>query len=126
MSKLKLHKEFGLNPTMPICFYCGEDKGELILLGASYKGEAPSRMSLDTSPCDTCIGYMEQGIILLSVTDNTKEGDDNPYRTGRMSVIKEEAALKMFGESLGEARMAYVTDGMWDEFNLSGVKDADV
>jgi hypothetical protein len=35
---MRLHNEYGLNPTIPICFFCGESKDEVALLGANYKG----------------------------------------------------------------------------------------
>lgn len=34
MSNIRLHKDFGLNPTLPTCFYCGEETSEIALLGA--------------------------------------------------------------------------------------------
>ena len=58
---LILHKEHGLNPTMPVCIYCGEDKGEIVLLGNAYKGEAPMKMIIDNEPCDTCREKMDSG-----------------------------------------------------------------
>ena len=28
-----LSPKYGVNPTMPVCFWCGEDRGEIALLG---------------------------------------------------------------------------------------------
>ena len=50
---IRLHKDFGVNPTIPQCLYCGEDKNEVALLGAAYKGEAPMHMIIDRVPCDS-------------------------------------------------------------------------
>jgi hypothetical protein len=49
-----LSKEHGLNPTMPVCYWCGEETGEVALLGAAYKGEAPMHMVLNKEPCPAC------------------------------------------------------------------------
>jgi len=56
---LILHKEFGVNPTIPICSFCGEDKNEVVLLGNAYKEEAPMHMQIDNEPCDACKKKLE-------------------------------------------------------------------
>ena len=43
-NQIRLHKQFGLNPTLSTCFYCGQETGEIALLGASYDGEAPMNL----------------------------------------------------------------------------------
>jgi hypothetical protein len=82
---LRLHKVFGVNPTVPVCLYCGESKNEVILLGARYKGKAPSSMVINDVPCDKCKEKFKQGITLFEVSEQTKT------RTGNYLVIKEEA-----------------------------------
>ncbi|MBN7763711.1 hypothetical protein JYP52_21465 [Nitratireductor aquibiodomus] len=74
MSRIRLHREHGLNPTMPVCFWCGEDKGEVALLGSSYKGEAPMKMVLDYVPCEACEQQMSLGITCMEA--------DEPHKTG--------------------------------------------
>lgn len=32
---LRLHSKYGVNPTIPTCFYCCKSKNMLILLGAA-------------------------------------------------------------------------------------------
>lgn len=51
---IRLHPEHGLNPTLCTCFWCGEDTGEIALLGATYNGEAPMHMVLNYEPCAAC------------------------------------------------------------------------
>ena len=51
---IPLHPEYGVNPTISTCFYCGEGKNEIALLGSHYNGEAPMHMVLDVVPCDAC------------------------------------------------------------------------
>lgn len=34
-SGTKLSPKYGVNPTIPVCFWCGEDKNEVIILQAN-------------------------------------------------------------------------------------------
>ena len=103
---IRLSKKHGLNPTIPICFFCGKDRNEIAMLGA-LKGdvEAPRHMVLDYRPCDECASHMSEGITIIEVSDYVK---DNPmpiskddlgepvYPTGYWAVLSEEGAGKMF------------------------------
>lgn len=100
MSRIQLHPKHGLNPTMPVCFWCGQDKGEIALLGAKYKGEAPPKMVLDYMPCGACQTAQESGITCIEAT--TPNRTKNPplandgalsmtCPTGRWVVVKREA-----------------------------------
>lgn len=109
---IRLHPKYGVNPTIPVCFFCGKERGELVLLGAAYKGEAPMKMCMDKTPCKECKEYMSLGVMLVSVQDNSEK--DNPFRTGCISVIKTEAA-----EKLGiKGRFAFIEDSLWDKLGL--------
>ncbi len=118
MSSIKLSPKHGVNPAIPVCFYCGEDKNMLILAGRlPGDAEAPHRAVWDKEPCDKCQEHMKQGIILISV----KEGSDhdNPYRTGGWVVIKEEAFDRIFGAEYREkTRVCFVNDRSWDMIGL--------
>jgi len=114
--RLRLHKKYGVNPTVPICFFCGKEKGEVVLLGAAYKGEAPMHLCIDKSPCDECKKMMEVGVMLISVREGSDE--KNPYRTGALAIIKPEAAKRIFGDSIGDSRVAFVVDEAWDKLGL--------
>lgn len=112
-----LSPKYGLNPAIPICFFCGKDKNEVIIAGR-LKGdvEAPHKVVWDKKPCDECMSYMEKGVMLVSVKDNTDH--ENPYRTGNIAVIKVEAAEKIFGESIKDKRFAFIEDSTWDKIGL--------
>lgn len=76
--------------------------------------QEPSRI------CGECQALMKQGIVFLSVRDG-EEGKENPYRTGAMCVLKEEAVrerLPIEPEELKEQiirkRMCFVPDEAWD------------
>lgn len=134
MSKgIELSPKHGLNPTVLVCFFCGEDKNELALLGRvrSKKNsdvEAPRRAVLNTEPCDKCKAHMAQGVILISVRDNEADTDGNPYRSGGWVVLKAEAVERIFTAMFGEAhaaqvlekRVAFLEDTVWKKIGLPG------
>lgn len=108
---IKLSPQHGLNPMMGQCPLCGGDSNELFLMGklpgdqeAPRKGVVPGM----SEPCDTCKSYMKQGILLIVVRDGSDR--DNPYRTGEIHVIKEEAARKVFGDDVNRKRVAFLEE----------------
>ena len=117
-NSIRLSEKYGVNPTIPICYLCGEEKNEIVLFGRRPNDvEAPKHACIDKAPCDKCKGYMEQGIILISVKSQVYN-DVEPYRTGGWVVIKEEAAKRMFGDHVGKSRVAFVSDEAWDKIGL--------
>src|SRR3972149_1031265 len=96
MSSIRLHPQHGLNPTIPVCWYCGKAKNEVVLLGAAYKEQASMHMILDKEPCEECKGWMEQGIILIEVEEpRPGENPENPRRLGGFVVVTEDAIKRM-------------------------------
>lgn len=89
----------GLNPSMDICFFCGEPKG--IALFGKMKGdaEAPRHVLLNYEPCDKCKEAMAKGTTILEVVT---EDNGNPqiqegaYPTGRWCVMRHDAAKELF------------------------------
>jgi hypothetical protein len=105
---MRLHKTAGLNPTIPLCFICGKPKNEIALLGAAYKQEAPMHMTVNKEPCEECKELSKRGVVLISVRDG--ESGDNPYRTGQLIVIKDEAYERIFGKIT--SRFCFVEDAV--------------
>ena len=104
---LKLSPKHGLNPTISVCFWCGEEKGEIALLGhigSTHKGEdieASMRTVIDYEPCPDCKAKMESGFTVVEATTSPNNITDVPiidgvYPTGRFIVIKPEVAHKIF------------------------------
>lgn len=113
--EIRLHPKHGLNPSVSKCFYCGGDK-EVLLLGASYKKEAPREAVWDKTPCDKCKEHMEKGCMLVEVRDGEgKKNPKDPYRTGRLWVITKEAASRMFGK---ETPFAWIEESTAKEIGL--------
>ena len=52
---IRLSDRHGVNPTLCMCFWCGEDTGDLALLGR-MKGdvEAPQKAIVNYDPCPDC------------------------------------------------------------------------
>jgi hypothetical protein len=130
---IKLHPQHGVNPTIPVCFWCGEDKNEVALLGAAYLGETPHRMVLNYEPCGSCKAKMETGIALIEVT--RKLGEKRPeiipggIPTGRWLVLDPEGAERVFGHTaqwpaMQKARKAVVEREIYDQFLAPELRSA--
>jgi len=118
---IEINEEFGVNPTMSMCFFCGEEKGELVLFGAEgfkklnektgiyESAQAPMKMVVDATPCQKCQEKWSIGITFLEMTEievisEMKRGKPTKFEkqmvpTGRLSVITEEAAIHMLSKS---------------------------
>ena len=117
---IRLSPKYGLNPTMPVCFWCGQEKGEIALLGRlgnARRGEdfqAPNRVVLDFEPCDACKALMRKGVTLMEATSKPNRVCNHPaqngvYPTGRYAVVKPEAVGRVFGDfSTQSGDKAYV------------------
>ena len=121
MASIRLHPKYGVNPSIPVCFWCGEDKNEVAMLGAAYKGQAPMRMLMDYTPCAACQAQMDTGITLIElVPSNTveqppiaKEGAlSHVSPSGRYIVVKDHVISDIFDEAKAadviRARKAFV------------------
>jgi hypothetical protein len=97
----RLHPEFGPNPTISTCFYCDESKKIVVLLGASYKEQAPMNMVLEFEPCDECQKkYADYTLLIEAKTeahaDSTSKccGEDRPKFTGRWCALHRDCFLE--------------------------------
>jgi len=106
-----VHKEYGVNPTISQCILCGEEKNEIVLLGAAYKDEAPMRMVTSIEPCDKCKDkYLSDGVMLIEAEGNK----DKPMPTGRVIVIKDEAYNRTFDVPIHKNKAAYVEPAVFN------------
>lgn len=125
MSKsIRLNPKYGLNPTMPQCFVCGEDKGEIALLGNAYKEEAPMKMVLDIKPCDKCTDkYLKEGVLLVEADRQYgKNGKPKMTPTGKFAIIKDQAFNRIFNCALPPQKIAYMEIGVLEKLNLLTAK----
>ena len=94
------------------CFYCNEDIG--ILMDRRLRNRFEQKVGvLNMDPCDKCKAWMEKGIILISVKDDTEK---NPYRTGGWVVITKDAFKRIF--NIEPKEFAFITDEVWDKIGL--------
>lgn len=119
-----LSEKHGVNPAISKCFFCGQDKNEILLLG-KLKGdaEAPKGMAFDQEPCDQCKDYMKQGIILISVDEKKSKNDlKNPYRTGGWVVVTDDYIKRVVDpplrDTLLKKRVGFVPDEAWEMLGL--------
>lgn len=122
MGSIRISQKYGVNPTIPLCFFCNEPKNELILAGRlPGDQEAPKNKVWDNAPCDKCKGYQKIGVILISVRDG--EEGTNPYRTGGWVVLKDDAVRRLvqpqeLADEIIRKRVAFVPDQAWDAIGL--------
>lgn len=118
MSKgIEISPKHGLNPTIPVCFWCGKEKNEIALLGRIREKtknryganvtkqdsdiKAPSRMVIDYEPCDECMKMWDRGVVVFEAQEtpimpNQPEIQKGIYPTGRFAVVTVEGADRVF------------------------------
>ena len=117
INSIVISPKYGVNPTMPVCFFCGNPTGEIALLGhirqrnshgRAISGtdiEAQKEMVLNYEPCDDCKKNMAQGITIIEVIESrtapaAMEICPGAVPTGTWCVIKEEAFERIFKDIL--------------------------
>lgn len=120
---IRLSPKHGVNPSMPICFFCGEETGEIALLGKINKAddEAPRHILLDYEPCPKCQEVFKQGLLLVeAVPTPIREGQApisrDLYPTGRWALMKRERAEEIFGSEIVEKGKCLVDSELMDKF----------
>lgn len=94
---IKISKKHGVNPTMVICAWCGESRGEIALLGELPGDvEAPKEMFVDYQPCDKCKEQWAKGVVYIEVSEepqmpNQLAISEGLYPTGTLVVVAEDA-----------------------------------
>jgi len=106
---LRLHRKYGVNPTICQCFICGNDKNEIALLGANYKEEAPMKMIINFEPCDTCLEKMKIYVVLIESLSSVKPFEN---MTGQIIWIKHEAFTKLFNCPVPSKGIAFIEPGV--------------
>ncbi len=128
MSRITLHPDYGVNPSLDLCFWCGEAHG-VALLGYNRGKEAPRSMVSSYDPCKKCEGVMEQGITLVEAShhpllDGQPALQPGVYPTGSWSVVTEDAARRAFTPDVIDAvlqyRKAFVSPDTYAALGLKG------
>lgn len=91
---ITLHPEHGVNPSLMLCFWCGEASG-VALLGRNKGKQAPRQAVFDYEPCQKCKDLWATGIALIEVqrtpvADNQRAMQEGVYPTGSYLVVTRE------------------------------------
>lgn len=145
MSKsIRISPKHGLNPTIPICPFCGKERQEIAIMGrvgGKEDIEMPMYAIIDFEPCDECKAAMDQGITLIMATQNKYkssgillDANQGMYFEGHWAVIKEEGIKRAISdknmlEQVLKARRAYLDEEAYgkvysiaahpDEYNIA-------
>lgn len=135
---MRLHPEHGVNPTLGLCFWCGEPNGEVLLVGAAVSGKAPLRAVGSYDPCSGCKTQMEKGITLLEVVNDLPQASGQPcikeisggaklYPTGRWVVATPDAVRDVFNdpEPIIRSKRACVDSAAWELIMPDGGEDGE-
>lgn len=67
-------KTHGINPSISKCFWCLEDNAVVLFGRLTGDEKAPMHCGvIDMTPCNQCKSYMQQGVILISVKDESED-----------------------------------------------------
>lgn len=136
---IELSPKYGVNCTIPVCFWCGKDKNQIAMMGRvrerdpetgrAVKGsdlQVPMKMVLDYEPCDDCMAEFSKGVQIIEVDHVAPDqrpamGQDDQkrsvYPTGRTLVMYAEAAQRVFGnESLTAGKSAMIDKNSFNYF----------
>lgn len=125
MSKgIKISPKHGLNPTIPVCFWCGKQKNEIALMGHMTDDiEAPKNMVLDYVPCEECQNHMNMGVAVLEASDHPNTEGQPPmqkgvYPTSRFVVVTTECADRVFNAYApwSEGKKVFVDSDVFSHF----------
>lgn len=125
MSKgIKISPKHGLNPTIPVCFWCGKQKNEIALMGRMTDDiEAPKNMVLDYVPCEECQNHMAMGVAVLEASDCPNTEGQPPmqkgvYPTSRFVVVTTECADRVFSAYApwSEGKKVFVDSDVFSHF----------
>ena len=125
MSKgIKISPKHGLNPTIPVCFWCGKQKNEIALMGRMTDDiEAPKNMVLDYEPCEECQNHMAMGVAVLEASDHPNTEGQPPmqkgvYPTSRFVVVTTECADRVFNAYApwSEGKKVFVDSDVFSHF----------
>ena len=106
MAGIYLSPKHGVNPSVMVCFFCGE--GDRIALFGRLKGtgdaQAPHKACYDYEPCRACEEKMGLGITLIECTGEAPpdgrvaitEEHGTLYPTGRWAVVRPGVVHQIF------------------------------
>jgi len=102
---IRLSEKYGVNPSLGVCFWCGQDDGTVLLMGRMDRGglhdiEAPRHACVTYEPCAKCQSGMDLGITIIEASEEpTYKGQPamqrGVYPTGTYCVLTEDAIKRL-------------------------------
>lgn len=137
MANIKLSPKHGVNPTIPICAWCGEQKNEVAMLGKIDRedSEAPRTCILDYVPCEHCAEQWAMGVAILEATTERptpyrppmkKDKGVDIYPTMRMVVINPESASQIFGSEMSAGQKILLEDKAFEQIFGEALRQREV
>lgn len=112
-NSIHISEKHGVNPTIPICYWCEKEKNEIALLGKlPGDKEAPKHAVINYEPCEECNKKFKRGVQLIEVEFNDNNNKlpigKGAYPTGRFIVVAPSMLNGKFKE--GEKALMTVND----------------
>ena len=107
------------------CFFCGEN--DKIVMNTRLNSRVAGAVKkahgkvIDYEPCNDCKENMKKGVMVIETKDGEK--GHNPFRTGRIAVIKDDAIKELITDEvlLGDVldkRMMYIHESTSNQIHL--------
>lgn len=92
--EILLSPKHGLNPCIVMCAWCGNETGDIALLGKlPGDARAPARATHGYEPCEKCKAEWAKGILIFEASDYpVRDGQpslNDYYPTGQWMVVRE-------------------------------------
>ena len=112
------------------CPVCGNKHDEQILIHKRLRDLSKMDKQVvgySKDPCKQCQEYMTMGLLIIEVDDATST-PNNPYRTGKVYVIKREAGEQIFTEVFNqpypEKNCCFMTSEVTAKLGITGENNA--
>lgn len=112
--------KIGVALTKEACLCCGKEMDGSILMNKTLTKSSAKKVEdlhgkcigFADEPCDECKGFMEKGVIIVTVDPDKTEDPNNPWRTGGFFVVTMDYIKRVFEEGtakmLDKTRMAFM------------------
>ena len=133
-----LSPKYGLNPMIPICFYCNKEKSEIAIMGRIWEKDKNGNKIkdsdiqarsciIDLEPCDECAEKFKECVVLINALEEDEFYNSNHqkdygtfdgknYVDGRYMAIKLEAYNRAFDEDIKEGFKAFIKESEFECF----------